>query len=148
MEFALATPVVLWAGWPFLERGWASIVHRSPNMFTLIAMGTGAAYLYSVVAVLAPALFPPSFRDGTGETAGSISKPPPSLPCSCCWARCWSCRARSQTNGAIQALLGLAPKTARRIAPTEARRTFRSTKYMPGDRLRVRPGEKVPVDGR
>jgi Cu+-exporting ATPase len=115
MELILVTPVVLWGGWPFFERGWASIVHRSLNMFTLIAIGSGAAYLYSVAAVLAPGLFPATFRDASGnlslyfEAAAVITV-------LVLLGQVLELRARSRTSGAIQALLRLAPKTARRIS--------------------------------
>jgi P-type Cu+ transporter len=146
VEFALATPVVLWGGWPFFERGWASIVHRSLNMFTLIAMGTGAAYLYSLAAVAAPGLFPPTFRDASGhiglyfEAAGVITV-------LVLVGQVLELRARSQTSGAIQALLSLAPKTARRISPDGSESDVPLSEVAIGDLLRVRPGEKVPVDG-
>ena len=115
VEFALATPVVLWGGWPFFERGWASIVHRSLNMFTLIAMGSGAAYLYSVAAVAAPGLFPPTFRDASGHI-GLYFEAAAVITVLVLLGQVLELRARSQTSGAIQALLGLAPKTARRIS--------------------------------
>jgi P-type Cu+ transporter len=146
VEFALATPVVLWGGWPFFERGWASIVHRSPNMFTLISIGTGAAYLYSLVAVTAPGLFPVSFRDSSGnldlyfESAAVITV-------LVLLGQVLELRARSQTSGAIQALLGLAPKTARRISADGGEVDVALSEVAIGDRLRIRPGEKVPADG-
>jgi Cu+-exporting ATPase len=146
LQFALATPVVLWGGWPFFERGWQSIVHRSLNMFTLIAMGTGAAYLYSLVAVIAPHLFPPSFRDMTGgvplyfEAATVVTV-------LVLLGQVLELKARSQTNSAITALLGLAPNTARRVAPDGSESDVALSEVRVGDRLRVRPGEKVPVDG-
>jgi Cu+-exporting ATPase len=146
MELALATPVVLWGGWPFFERGWASVVHRSLNMFTLIAMGTGAAYLYSLAAVAAPGLFPPSFRDAQGnlslyfEAAAVITV-------LVLLGQVLELRARSQTSGALQALLGLAPKTARRVASGGNEVDVAISEVVIGDRLRIRPGEKVPVDG-
>ncbi len=146
MECALATPVVLWAGWPFFERGWASIVHRSPNMFTLISMGTGAAYLYSLVAVGAPGLFPASFRDAAGNL-GLYFEAAAVITVLVLLGQVLELRARSQTSGAIQALLGLAPKTARRIAADGSEADVALSEVAMGDRLRIRPGEKVPVDG-
>jgi Cu+-exporting ATPase len=146
VEFALATPVVLWGGWPFFERGWASIVHRSLNMFTLIAMGSGAAYLYSLAAVAAPSFFPATFRDASGHI-GLYFEAAAVITVLVLLGQVLELRARGQTSGAIQALLGLAPKTARRIFPggTEADVALREVAM--GDLLRVRPGEKVPVDG-
>ncbi len=146
IEFALATPVVLWAGWPFFERGWASIVHRSPNMFTLISIGTGAAYLYSLVAVTAPGLFPMSFRDAAGNL-GLYFEAAAVITVLVLVGQVLELRARSQTSGAIQALLGLAPKTARRIAADGSESDVALSEVVIGDHLRIRPGEKVPVDG-
>ncbi len=146
IEFALATPVVLWGGWPFFERGWASIVHRSLNMFTLIAMGSGAAYLYSVAAVAAPGLFPPTFRDASGHL-GLYFEAAAVITVLVLLGQVLELRARSQTSGAIQALLGLAPKTARRISPDGSEADVALSEVAIGDLLRVRPGEKVPVDG-
>jgi Cu+-exporting ATPase len=145
-QFALATPVVLWGGWPFFERGWASIVHRSPNMFTLISIGTGAAYLYSLVALLAPNLFPPSFRDGSGQL-GLYFEAAAVITVLVLLGQVLELRARSQTSGAIEALLGLAPKTARRLSADGTETDVPLSEIVIGDRLRVRPGEKVPVDG-
>jgi len=146
VEFALATPVVLWGGWPFFERGWASIVHRSLNMFTLIAMGSGAAYLYSVAAVVAPSLFPPTFRDASGHL-GLYFEAAAVITVLVLLGQVLELRARSRTSGAIQALLGLAPKTARRISADGSEADVALSEVMIGDLLRVRPGEKVPVDG-
>jgi Cu+-exporting ATPase len=146
VEFALATPVVLWGGWPFFERGWASIVHRSLNMFTLIAMGSGAAYLYSLAAVAAPGLFPPTFRDASGHI-GLYFEAAAVITVLVLLGQVLELRARSQTSGAIQALLGLAPKTARRISPDGSEADVALSEVAIGDLLRVRPGEKVPVDG-
>jgi Cu+-exporting ATPase len=146
IEFALATPVVLWAGWPLLERGWASVVHRSLNMFTLIATGVGAAYLYSTVATLAPRMFPASFRQHNGEVAVYF-EPAAVIVTLVLLGQVLELRARSQTNTAIKALLGLAPKTARRIRPNGVEEDVALEQVRIGDRLRVRPGEKVPVDG-
>jgi P-type Cu+ transporter len=146
VEFALATPVVLWGGWPFFERGWASIVHRSLNMFTLIAMGSGAAYLYSLAAVAAPGLFPPTFRDASGHI-GLYFEAAAVITVLVLLGQVLELRARSQTSGAIQALLGLAPKTARRISPDGSEADVALSEVAIGDLLRVRPGGKVPVDG-
>jgi P-type Cu+ transporter len=145
-EFALATPVVLWGGWPFFERGWASIVHRSLNMFTLISMGTGAAYLYSLAAVAAPGLFPTSFRDASGNL-GLYFEAAAVITVLVLLGQVLELKARSRTSGAIQALLGLAPKTARRISSDGSEADVALSEIAVGDRLRVRPGEKVPVDG-
>jgi Cu+-exporting ATPase len=146
LQFAMATPVVLWCGWPFFERGWQSVVHRSLNMFTLIAMGTGAAYLYSVVAVIAPHLFPPSFRDRIGSVplyfeAATV------VTVLVLLGQVLELKARTQTGSAIKALLGLAPTTARRVAADGTESDVGLSDVRAGDRLRVRPGEKVPVDG-
>src|ERR1700691_3605774 len=146
VEFALATPVVLWGGWPFFERGWASIVHRSLNMFTLIAMGSGAAYLYSLAAVAAPGLFPPTFRDASGHI-GLYFEAAAVITVLVLLGQVLELRARSQSSGAIQALLCLAPKTARRISPDGSEADVALSEVAIGDLLRVRPGEKVPVDG-
>src|ERR1700677_3725328 len=146
VEFALATPVVLWGGWPFFERGWASIVHRSLNMFTLIAMGSGAAYLYSVVAVAVRGLFPPTFRDASGHI-GLYFEAAAVITVLVLLGQVLELRARSRTSGAIQALLGLAPKTARRISPDGSEADVALSEVAIGGLLRVRPGEKVPVDG-
>ena len=145
-EFALATPVVLWGGWPFFERGWASIVHRSLNMFTLVSMGTGAAYLYSLAAVVAPGLFPASFRDASGNL-GLYFEAAAVITVLVLLGQVLELKARSRTSGAIQALLGLAPKTARRISSDGSEADVALSEIAIGDRLRVRPGEKVPVDG-
>jgi P-type Cu+ transporter len=146
LEFALATPVVLWAGWPFFERGWSSIVHRSLNMFTLIAIGTGAAYLYSVVAVLAPGIFPASFRDASGHL-GLYFEAAAVITVLVLLGQVLELQARSRTNSAIRALLSLAPKTARRIAPNGTETDVALAEIQVGDRIRIRPGEKVPTDG-
>ena len=146
IQFALATPVVLWAGWPFFERGWTSLVTRHLNMFTLIAMGVGVAWIYSVAAVLAPGLFPPAFRDASGavpvyfEAAAVITV-------LVLLGQVLELRARDQTSGAIKALLNLAPKTARRIRDDGTDEEVTLDLIQVGDRLRVRPGEKIPVDG-
>jgi Cu+-exporting ATPase len=146
IELALATPVVLWGGWPFFERGWASIVHRSPNMFTLIAMGSGAAYLYSVAAVIAPDLFRAGFRDPSGNI-GLYFEAAAVITVLVLLGQVLELRARSQTGGAIQALLGLAPKTARRISSRGKETDVPLIQVVVGDLLRIRPGEKIPVDG-
>jgi Cu+-exporting ATPase len=146
MELILATPVVLWGGWPFFERGWASIVHRSLNMFTLIAIGSGAAYLYSVAAVLAPGLFPATFRDASGNL-GLYFEAAAVITVLVLVGQVLELRARSQTGGAIQALLGLAPKTARRISSDGNEADVPVSEIAVSDLLRIRPGEKVPVDG-
>jgi P-type Cu+ transporter len=146
MELILATPVVLWGGWPFFERGWASIVHRSLNMFTLIAIGSGAAYLYSVAAVLDPGLFPATFRDASGNL-GLYFEAAAVITVLVLLGQVLELRARSQTGGAIQALLGLAPKTARRISADGSEVDVPVSDIGVGDLLRIRPGEKVPVDG-
>ncbi len=146
IQFALATPVVLWAGWPFFERGWASIKSRHLNMFTLIAMGVGVAYLYSLVAHFAPTRFPPAFRDAMG-TVPVYFEAAAVITVLVLLGQVLELRARERTSGAIKALLDLAPKTARRI--TAAGDDEEVTLDLIGidDRLRVRPGEKVPVDG-
>ena len=146
IELALATPVVLWGGWPFFERGWASIVHRSPNMFTLIAMGSGAAYLYSVAAVVAPDLFPAGFRDPSGNL-GLYFEAAAVITVLVLLGQVLELRSRSQAGGAIQALLGLAPKTARRISTRGKETDVPLIDVVVGDLLRIRPGEKIPVDG-
>jgi len=145
ISFALATPVVLWAGAPFFVRGWQSLVTRNLNMFTLIAIGTGVAYLYSVIATLAPQLFPPAFRDMHGAVAVYFEAAAV-ITVLVLLGQVLELRARAQTSGAIRALLGLAPKTARRITD-HGDEDIDIDAIKVGDRLRVRPGEKVPVDG-
>jgi P-type Cu+ transporter len=145
-QLVLATPVVWWAGWPFFERGWASVVHRSPNMFTLIALGTGMAYGYSLVATLAPDLFPVAMR-GHGGRIGLYFEAAAVITVLVLLGQALELRARSRTGQAIRALLGLAPKTARRMEADGHETDVPLDGVMPGDRLRVRPGEKVPVDG-
>ncbi|WP_339914185.1 heavy metal translocating P-type ATPase [uncultured Brevundimonas sp.] len=146
IQLVLATPVVLWAGWPFFQRGWASLQTRNLNMFTLIAMGVGVAWLYSVVAVLAPGLFPASFlrHDGSApvyfEAAAVITV-------LVLIGQILELRAREQTSGAIRALLDLTPKTARRVRDDGSDEDVTLDLIAIGDRLRVRPGEKIPVDG-
>ena len=143
---ALATPVVLWGGWPFFVRGWQSIVNRHLNMFTLIAMGTGAAYAYSVAATLAPRLVPHAFRGHDG-TMALYFEPAAVIVTLVLLGQVLELRARARTSGAIRALLGLAPKSARRVDPDGDERDVRIADVRVGDRLRVRPGERVPVDG-
>jgi Cu+-exporting ATPase len=145
IQFALATPVVLWAGWPFFERGWASLRTRNLNMFTLIAMGTGVAWLYSVVATLAPQIFPPAFRNVDGMVAVYFEAAAV-ITVLVLLGQVLELRARERTSGAIKALLNLAPKTARRLATDGTEEEISLDLVEVGDRLRVRPGEKVPVD--
>ena len=146
VQLLLATPVVLWAGWPFFVRGWASIINRSLNMFTLIALGTGTAYLYSVAATVAPGLFPESFRAHGGEV-GLYFEAAAVITVLVLLGQVLELRARSQTSSAIKALLNLAPPTARRIRPDGTEEDVPLEAVQVGDRLRVRPGERVPVDG-
>src|SRR5262245_39168915 len=146
LQLILATPVVLWAGWPFFVRGWASVKSRSLNMFTLIAMGTGVAWAYSIVATLFPTLFPATFRTGDGavpvyfEAAAVITV-------LVLLGQVLELKAREQTSGAIKALLNLAPKRARRIGPDGNDQEVSLAEVVVSDRLRVRPGESIPVDG-
>ena len=146
LQLVLASPVVLWGGWPFFERAWNSIVHRSLNMFTLIGLGVGVAYVYSVIATLLPQVFPMSFRDEMGnvpvyfEAAAVITT-------LVLLGQVLELKARSATSTAIKALLGLAPKTARRVSPGGEEQDVPLADVKPGDLLRVRPGEKIPVDG-
>lgn len=146
IELALASPVVLWGGWPFFLRGWRSLLTRHLNMFTLIALGVATAYFYSVVAVVAPDIFPDSFRDAGGRV-GIYFEAAAVIVTLVLLGQVLELRARSRTNAAIQALLGLAPKTARRINSDGSEGGVPLEQVQPGDRLRVRPGEKVPVDG-
>ena len=146
IQFVLATPVVLWAGRPFFERGWASIVNRRLNMFTLVAIGTGTAYGYSVVATLMPGIFPDAFR-GHGGALAIYFEAAAVITTLVLLGQVLELRARSRTSGAIRALLGLAPKTARRLRDDGSEEDVALEDIRPGDRLRVRPGEKVPVDG-
>jgi Cu+-exporting ATPase len=145
IELALSLPIVLWAGWPFFTRGAQSIVHRSPNMWTLIGLGTGAAFVYSVAATLAPNLFPASFMS-TGRVAVYFEAAAVIISLTLL-GQLLELKARSQTSAAIKSLLGLAPKTARRIAPDGQEEDVPLGHVHVGDLLRVRPGEKVPVDG-
>jgi Cu+-exporting ATPase len=146
LELLLATPVVLWGGWPFFQRGWASIVNRSTNMFTLIAMGTGVAYLYSVVATLFPGIFPPSFRS-MGDRPDVYFEAAAAIVTLVLLGQVLELRARSHTSSAIRALLDLSPKMARVIDADGSERDIPLEQVKAGDKLRVRPGEKVPVDG-
>ena len=146
IQFALATPVVLWAGWPFFERGWASLKSRHLNMFTLIAMGVGVAYLYSLVAHFVPTRFPPAFRDAMG-TVPVYFEAAAVITTLVLLGQVLELRARERTSGAIKALLDLAPKTARRVTAAGEDEEVTLDQIVVGDRLRVRPGEKVPVDG-
>src|SRR6266568_2316409 len=146
LSLALASPVVLWGGWPFFVRGWQSILNRSLNMFTLIGLGIAVAYVYSVIAALVPQIFPASFRDAMGnvpvyfEAAAVITT-------LVLLGQVLELKARSATSAAIKTLLGLAPKTARRIAEDGSEHDVPLDQVKQGDRLRVRPGEKIPVDG-
>jgi Cu+-exporting ATPase len=146
VEFVLATPVVLWAGWPFFERAWSSIVNRSLNMFSLIALGTGAAYTYSVVAIVAPGSFPVGFR-GMDGTVAVYFEAAAVITVLVLLGQVLELRAREQTGGAIRALLNLAPKTARRITADGEDEEIHLSDVHIGDRLRVLPGDGVPVDG-
>jgi Cu+-exporting ATPase len=146
VELLLATPVVLWGGWPFFVRGWQSIINRSLNMFTLIGIGVGVAYAYSVVATLLPGGFPASFRDAAGQV-GVYFEAAAVITALVLLGQVLELRARSQTGNAIRALLGLAPKTARRLRDDGGEEDVPLDQMRIGDRLRVRPGEKVPVDG-
>jgi Cu+-exporting ATPase len=146
LQLVLATPAVLWAGWPFFERGWRSLVTGKLNMFTLIAIGTGAAYLYSLVATVAPGLFPPEFRGAMGEVdlyfeAAAV------IVALVLLGQVMELRARERTGGALRALLDLAPKMARRLRADGGDEEVSLDLIKVGDRLRLRPGEKVPVDG-
>ncbi len=146
IQLALATPVVLWGGKPFFERGWASIINRSLNMFTLIAMGTGTAYVYSVAATLAPGLFPASFY-GHGGVPAVYFEAAAVITTLVLLGQVLELRARARTGDAIKALLGLAPKMAQWLLPDGSEERIPLEAVYPGYKLRVRPGEKVPVDG-
>lgn len=146
LQMVLATPVVLWAGWPFFQRGWQSVVTRHLNMFTLIAMGTGVAWIYSVVATILPDIFPTTLRSAEGSVAVYFEAAAV-ITVLVVLGQVLELRAREQTGGAIRALLDLAPKTARRIKPDGSEEDIGLDQVAVGDRLRVRPGEKVPVDG-
>ncbi|HEY6968600.1 MAG TPA: heavy metal translocating P-type ATPase [Candidatus Angelobacter sp.] len=146
LQLALATPVVLWGGWPFFERGWASLVNRSLNMFTLIALGTGVAYVYSLLATIAPGIFPTSIRGAHGhpEVYFEVSAFIVTLVL---LGQVLELRARQRTSSAIRSLLDLTPKIARRVRPDGADEEIPLDHVHKGDRLRVRPGDRVPVDG-
>jgi Cu+-exporting ATPase len=145
-EFLLATPVVLWGGWPFFERFWSSLVNRSPNMFTLIGLGTGAAYIDSVLATFFPQIFPASFR-GMDGAAPVYFEAAAVITTLVLLGQVLELRARQSTSGAIRALLNLAPQQAHLLAPDGTESDVALDQVKPGDRLRVRPGERVPVDG-
>ena len=145
IALALATPVVLWGGWPFFVRGWASVVSRNLNMFTLIALGVGAAYGFSVVATLAPDLFPHSFH--MGGAVAVYFEPAAAIVVLVLLGQVLELRARGRTSAAIRNLLGLAPKTARRVAADGTEQDIPLADVQVMDRLRVRPGERIPVDG-
>lgn len=146
LQAALATPVVLWAGWPFFEKGWQSVKRRNLNMFTLIAMGVGVAYVYSLVATFAPSLFPDSFR-GHGGTVAVYYEAAAVIVALVLLGQVLELRARSATSGAIRALLELSPPTARRMVEDGSEEEVDLSEVGAGDLLRVRPGEKIPVDG-
>src|SRR5215467_7652657 len=146
IQLILATPVVLWGGWPFFQRCWVSIVNRSPNMFTLIAIGVGTAYVYSLAATLFPEVFPAAFRGHSGEV-GVYFDAAAVITTLVLLGQVLELGARSRTSSAIKALLGLAPKTARLVRDDGSEVDMSLEQVKPGDRLRVRPGEKVPVDG-
>ncbi len=146
LEFALSTPAVLWGGWPIFQRGWASLVNRSLNMFSLIALGVGVAWSYSVVAMLLPGIFPPAMRS-MGETVPVYFEAAAVIMALVLLGQVMELRARSQTSAAIKLLLGLAPKTARIVRSDGTEEDIPLEQVQPGDVLRVRPGEKVPVDG-
>ncbi len=146
VQFAFATPVVLWAGWPFFVRGWQSLITRNLNMFTLIAMGTGVAYVYSLAATFAPGIFPDAFR-GHGGAPASYFEAASVITVLVLMGQVLELRAREATSGAIRALLDLAPKTARRVKDDGGDEEVSLDAVKAGDRLRVRPGDKVAVDG-
>lgn len=144
--FVLATPVVLWGGWPFFERFWTSVKNRSSNMFTLIGLGVGVSYIYSVIATLFPQIFPASFR-GHGGAPNVYFEPAAAITVLVLLGQVLELKARGRTNAAIRALLDLSPKMARRVGADGSERDIPLDQVQVGDRLRVRPGEKVPVDG-
>jgi Cu+-exporting ATPase len=146
LQLVLATPVVLWGGWPFFKRGWASIVNRSLNMFTLIAMGTGTAFVFSVIAVFFPSLFPEAFRGHAGDVAVYFEAAAV-ITTLVLLGQVLELRARSRTSSSIKALLGLVPTTARVLRQNGNERDTPLDQVAPGDWLRVRPGERIPVDG-
>ncbi|MGA2904192.1 MAG: YHS domain-containing protein, partial [Candidatus Korobacteraceae bacterium] len=146
IEFALATPIVLWCGWPFFQRGWASVKFRSPNMFTLIAMGVGVAYVYSAIATIAPQLFPAS-RQSMGGLPDVYFEAAAAIVALVLLGQVLELRARSRTSSAIRALLDLSPKLARIMRDDGSEYDVPLDQVKVGDKLRVRPGEKIPVDG-
>ncbi|MHC4860189.1 MAG: P-type ATPase, partial [Planctomycetota bacterium] len=146
MELALAAPVVLWGGWPFFSKAWGSLVARSLNMFTLIGLGVSVAFLYSLIAVLFPGVFPSSFR-GEGGHVAVYFEAAAVIVTLVLFGQVLELKARSRTGAAIRALLGLSPKTARRIEEDGSESDVPLESVVVGDRLRIRPGEKVPVDG-
>src|SRR5438552_17703073 len=146
VEFFLARPVVLWGGWPFFERFWSSLVNRSPNMFTLIGLGTGAAYLDSVVATFFPQIFPASFR-GTDGAAPVYFEAAAVITSLVLLGQVLELRARQRTSGAIRALLHLAPRQTHLLAANGSESDVPLDQVKRGDKLRVRPGERIPVDG-
>jgi Cu+-exporting ATPase len=145
VELVLATPVVIWAGWPFFQRGWTSIVNRSTNMFTLIAIGTGVAYFYSLIATVVPGIFPSSFREMTGRPAVYFEAAD-AIVTLVLLGQVLELRARSRTGAAIRSLLDLAPRTAR-VLRDASEQDIPLDQVHVGDRIRVRPGEKIPIDG-
>jgi Cu+-exporting ATPase len=146
IQLILSTPVVIWAAWPFFARGWRSLVNRHMNMFTLISVGVGVAYVYSLIAAILPSMFPESFRDEHGQVAVYFEAAAV-ITTLVLLGQVLELRARSRSSSAIKALLGLAPKTARRISDSNNEQEVPIDQIQLGDRLRVRPGEKVPVDG-
>ena len=147
IQFLLATPVVIWGGYPFFERGYRSVLNRSLNMFTLIALGTGAAYAYSLAATLFPGLFPESFRDPHSGAIAVYFEPAAVIVTLVLLGQVLELRARGETSSALRALLSLAPRTARRVRPDGGEEDVPLEQVVVSDRLRVRPGERVPVDG-
>lgn len=147
VQLSLATPVVLWAGWPFFVRGWQSIMNRALNMFTLIAMGTGVAWIYSIIATVAPDLFPDAFRSSDGSVAVYFEATAV-ITVLVLLGQVLELRARERTSGAIKALLNLSPTTARRLGDDDAEEEINLNQVMVGNRLRVRPGDQIPVDGK
>ena len=146
VELVLATPVVLWCGWPFFQRGWASFANKSPNMFTLIGIGVGAAYVYSLIATVAPGVFPQAFR-GEGGAVGVYFEAAAVIVILVLLGQLLELRARERTGGAIRALLDLAPKTALRVNKTGEDEVIPLEDVLSGDHLRIRPGDSIPVDG-
>ena len=146
IQLVLSTPVVLWCGLPFFERGWTSIRTRRLNMFTLIAIGTGAAFFFSVAATLVPSIFPDSFRGHDGRVAVYFESAAV-ITVLVLLGQVLELRARSRTRGAVRALLALAPRTARRLGPGGVEEDVPIDRVRPGDLLRIRPGEKISVDG-